>query len=75
VKELQHPQAVSEERMCVSDSTNNAVEFSTSIRSYRPDIDGLRAIAILSVVLYHTDVHLLPGGFTGVDVFLSSLAI
>jgi peptidoglycan/LPS O-acetylase OafA/YrhL len=36
---------------------------------YRADIDGLRAIAILSVVLFHIDSSLLPGGFTGVDIF------
>lgn len=36
---------------------------------YRPDIDGLRAIAIISVVLFHTFPNWLPGGFLGVDVF------
>lgn len=36
---------------------------------YRPDIDGLRAFAILSVVLYHSFPSLMLGGFVGVDVF------
>ncbi len=36
---------------------------------YRPDIDGLRAVAILSVVLHHAGVPFIPGGFTGVDIF------
>jgi len=36
---------------------------------YRQDIDGLRALAILSVVLFHMFPSFLPGGFTGVDIF------
>ena len=36
---------------------------------YVPEIDGLRAIAVGTVMLYHLKASLMPGGFTGVDVF------
>ena len=36
---------------------------------YRPDIDGLRAVAVLPVVLFHAGVHAIGGGYVGVDVF------
>lgn len=36
---------------------------------YRPDIDGLRAIAVVSVVIFHLSRSTLPGGFLGVDMF------
>lgn len=39
-------------------------------RSYRPDVDGLRAIAIISVVAFHARLASFRGGFVGVDVFL-----
>ncbi|ETV64425.1 hypothetical protein H257_18688 [Aphanomyces astaci] len=36
---------------------------------YRPDIDRLRTLAVVSVVLFHAYRHSIEGGFTGVDVF------
>lgn len=36
---------------------------------FRPDIQGLRAIAVMLVVLFHSGVEVLSGGFVGVDVF------
>jgi len=36
---------------------------------YRPEIDGLRALAVLPVILFHAGFELFSGGFVGVDVF------
>jgi len=41
---------------------------SSSIK-YRPDIDGLRAIAVLAVLLYHAYPTLFRSGYIGVDIF------
>lgn len=40
-----------------------------SSMKYRPDIDGLRAIAVLAVVIHHLSPSMLPGGYVGVDIF------
>jgi len=36
--------------------------------TYRPEIDGLRAIAVTAVILLHSQLITIPGGFVGVDI-------
>lgn len=40
-----------------------------SISQYRADIDGLRAVAVLSVIIFHLNSAWMPSGFLGVDIF------
>lgn len=46
----------------------NAMNQHSSSIAYRPEIDGLRAIAVVPVVLFHAELAF-PGGFVGVDIF------
>lgn len=43
----------------------------SAVIKYRPEIDGLRAIAVLAVIFFHLKASWLPGGFAGVDVFFA----
>ena len=45
------------------------VERRASRKGFRPDIEGLRAVAVIAVVLYHAGIPGVTGGFIGVDVF------
>ena len=42
---------------------------SNSNFKYRPEIDGLRALSVIAVIIYHFNPSSLPGGYLGVDVF------
>jgi peptidoglycan/LPS O-acetylase OafA/YrhL len=53
----------------ISHTSLTATDALHSHIKYRPDIDGLRAVAVLSVVIFHAFPDLVRGGFTGVDVF------
>ncbi|MBA2385547.1 MAG: hypothetical protein H0V69_00490 [Acidimicrobiia bacterium] len=39
---------------------------------YQPGLDGVRALSVLAVILYHGGISWLPGGFFGVEVFFVS---
>ena len=39
--------------------------------SYRPEIDGLRALSVIAVIIFHSDFNVLNGGFYGVDIFFT----
>jgi peptidoglycan/LPS O-acetylase OafA/YrhL len=44
---------------------------STEDSAYRPELDGLRAIAVLTAILYHAEVPVLAGGYVSIDVFFA----
>ncbi len=53
----------------VSASAGNIAPPAQRTSRFRPDVEGLRAVAIVSVLLYHAGIVAIPGGFIGVDVF------
>lgn len=50
-------------------SSSKEAGFTLSIKDYRPFIDGLRAVAVCSVVAYHAGIPGISGGYVGVDIF------
>ena len=43
--------------------------YSSTNSRYRPEIDGLRAFAVIAVIINHFNKDILPGGYLGVDIF------
>jgi peptidoglycan/LPS O-acetylase OafA/YrhL len=52
-------------------SHNSNRPATTKDRAFRPDVERLRAVAVLMVLLDHTGLTLLSGGYVGVDVFFN----
>src|ERR1700678_1130934 len=64
------PESASCSRQAVRKPGASASASASAVeRGFRPDIQGLRAIAVSLVVVYHLYPSALPGGFAGVDVF------
>src|SRR6056297_1730726 len=53
----------------ISGGTRKVGGVVSAALKYRPEIDGLRTIAVIPVILYHAGLSLFQGGFVGVDVF------
>ncbi len=61
--------SVSVEKLSVSDRQPHVSPPASAGSAFRPDIEGLRAIAILEIVAYHARVPRASGGYIGVDIF------
>src|SRR3982074_278150 len=61
--------AMSRGRHTAPSGAATATRPSAQPKVYRPGLDGLRALAVVGVLLYHAGVHWMPGGLLGVDLF------
>ncbi len=48
---------------------SSAIFVEPAHRKRREDIQGMRGLAVMAVILYHANSHLAPGGYVGVDIF------
>ncbi|MFZ4701052.1 MAG: acyltransferase family protein [Candidatus Methylumidiphilus sp.] len=68
-KPISHPMTAKPIEPSTPPATNAASAGHMAHPKYRADIDGLRAVAVISVVVFHAFPGLLRGGFIGVDIF------
>ena len=52
-----------------TDAASQRAQANLSAVPYLPGLDGMRAIAVVAVMIYHANHNWLPGGFLGVEVF------
>jgi len=55
--------------MAATSKPKTPIKANHLTNKYRPEIDGLRAFAVLAVVINHLNKNLLPSGYLGVDIF------
>ena len=66
--ELHDVEAVQEHAGALHEAPSTLPSTAVREKGYRADIDGLRAVAVVAVIIFHFDPRRLPGGFVGVDV-------
>jgi peptidoglycan/LPS O-acetylase OafA/YrhL len=62
-------QEMQQEREETDETAFSAVVMPPARHAYRPELDGLRAVAVVSVIMNHAGFSLFEGGYVGVDVF------
>ena len=67
--EVKYSQAPLGKGMAAKESPEEPIRSSSTASKYRPEIDGLRAFAVVAVIINHFNKDLLPSGYLGVDIF------